>query len=91
MIAQMLDQLCMWVDDAQLRNARKNAPGTLLEDSAGAIRNYIQSTNVPKLRELILDRVEALAKQTGLIVDTQALKLLRTRLVNDPEFARLVR
>lgn len=91
MIAERLDQLCVWVDDAKLRIAKSTANPALLKSDLGAIRKHVDSTIVPSRREQVLERIQAIVTEAGLTADAKMLQRLRTRLVNDPEFSRAVK
>jgi hypothetical protein len=91
LIAAMLDQLCVWVDDAKLRRARMTALPNLDSYNTGTIRSLIASATIATRRDRILERIENVLQETGLVTEENNLKKLRTRLINDPDFAASVK
>ncbi|HZO80565.1 MAG TPA: hypothetical protein VFB33_02635 [Candidatus Binataceae bacterium] len=91
LITAILDQLCLWVDDAKLRRARTTASFSLDSYDTATIRSLIESAAVPSRRDRILECVETVLHELGLVTEEDILKKFRRRLINDPVFAASVK
>jgi hypothetical protein len=89
-IQKHLEELSLWVDSKQLKEAKRTAPKDLLKSNPEIIREHITKTEVPRRREKILDCVtEAVQKLTK--VRQKDVTRFRKQLDNNPEFSKWVR
>ena len=86
MINNRLNELCMWTPDERLRQAKKTAPGDLLEKDREAVIQHLERTKVAQKKEKILSLLERILSDKA---DQSYVVQVRRKLENDPEFISL--
>jgi hypothetical protein len=82
-VSQILDDPVQWVDENQLKAAKKTSPGDT--PTRKKLRAHVNGTKAPTRKERLLDAVLKIVCQQVAGVDDKALKKLRQRLENDPQ------
>jgi len=88
-VGKLLDEAVEWHDRKRIQAAvRAIDPGTISK-GLDAIRDRLQGLVLPKRKEILLDRVRAIAE--ALQIDPKQADELEKRLGNDPTFAQYAR
>jgi hypothetical protein len=82
-VSQVLDDPVQWVDENQLKAAKKTSPGDT--PTREKLRAHVNGAKAPTRKERVLDAVLKIVCQQVAGVDDKALKKLRQRLENDPQ------
>ncbi len=83
-IGKLLDEATMWVDDKQLKEARKTLQPDVLRGGMDAVRSHVSETVVKPRKEILLERVAKIAENIG--IGREKANNLRSHLDNDPTF-----
>jgi hypothetical protein len=90
-VARIVDEACMWVDEAKLREARKQLKDTFASMDREELRSQIQELSSRPKIDQVTEQVVTVLRQTGLIQDDALAKDTQRRLRNDPKLASLVK
>ena len=82
-IIGFLEELCEWIDDKVLKEARKKIPSDLLKENQDRIRAQIKTIKVSTPRQIVTGKLEEILQRTGLA--QEAARSVITSLLNDPE------
>jgi hypothetical protein len=85
-ISDILDRMCRWIDDKQLKQAKQSAPDELLAQGAAALRDHIDNTKVQKRRGVVVDAVIQELRTLELLPDAATEETLKKRLSNNTMF-----
>lgn len=91
-ISDLLDALCMWVEDERLQKAKREINEALLaEADIDALRDHIKKISIESKRDQVLNRVIQVLKEQELIVNGKTAKSIFNLLYSDPTIASLIK
>jgi hypothetical protein len=85
-VKDLLDGAVQWHDRKLIQTAAKSLEADTISQGMDAVRARLQATRLPKRKEILLERVQALAEAVH--VEPEQANELQKRLRNDPTFAQ---
>jgi hypothetical protein len=89
-VDDILEQFCDWVDDDKLKAARSRAAPEILRRSEDDIRAFINSIEVKKPQEVVLERIAVALEELSIVIDAEKREMLRNKLKSDSDFSTVV-